>query len=334
MTDQRYYRRVFRWRAEDSPNVRLALLQRKAGFADGPQDTKLLLPIPPNGRTPTEEVLIPGVLTWPEYCQRRLTWDIQRQTVGLDAMFYEGPEQLLFPPTWLARAGALIPGGPALAIGCDPGEGMADTAWSVVNESGLLELLTMKTPDTNVIVGTTFALMKKHGVPAHMVGFDRGGGGLQHADRMRAQGAKVRTVAFGESLILMPKHAQTLVAEKIEQREESTAYVNRRAEMFGELSELLNPAANPKGFAVPVVYNELRRQLSLMPKLYDAEGRLRMLPKNKATKGIVEPGEEGKDKNTLIGLIGRSPDEADSLAVAVWIMQNKQKPRRVGGLFR
>lgn len=328
-----YFRRVFRWTAEDSPNVRLALAQRRAGFAQGADGKMVLLPIPPGGKVPTGEVLVPGVLTWDEYVTRRLTWDLIRQCVGLDAQFYTGPELLLFPSEWLIRASRLSASGKAEAIGCDPGEGGANSAWCVVNRTGILDMLSMKTPDTTVITSTTLGLMRHWDVPAHMVCFDRGGGGKQHADRLRSQGFKVTTVAFGESLVNMPKRGITLVEEKIEEREERTAYVNRRAEMFGEFSLLCDPSLNPTGFAIPGKYQELHRQLGLMPKLWDSEGRIRMLPKNKGTKGMPEPGEDEHDQDTLVGRIGCSPDEADAAAVAVWRMQNRVKPKRVGALF-
>ena len=82
----RYYRKIIKIRAEDSPNVRLALEQQRLGII------------------PTNEILVPGVLTWTECCKRRATWDAIRQCIGLDAEFYEGAELLLFPPEWLNRA--------------------------------------------------------------------------------------------------------------------------------------------------------------------------------------------------------------------------------------
>src|SRR5438105_1741825 len=245
----RYYRKVIRITAEDSPNVRLAFLQKNRG-------------IPPTG-----EVLVPGVLTWDDYVKRRATWDKVRQCIGLDAQFYVGPELLLFPPEWLNGADAkarLLFGRQrvARAIGIDPAEGGDKTAMAVVYEDGLIELVSKKTKDTSVITSEALAFMRFLQVTPDNVVFDRGGGGHEHADRLRSQGYKVRTVAFGESTIPDPRRGIVLFPERLDIKEERYAYVNRRAEMYGELSRILDPSINPEGFAIPsgdAPYAELRR---------------------------------------------------------------------------
>ena len=70
--DVRYFRRVIRIKATDSPNVRLGLAQDRAGL------------------TVTDEILVPGVLTYAEYRKRRATWDRVRQCIGLDGEFWKG----------------------------------------------------------------------------------------------------------------------------------------------------------------------------------------------------------------------------------------------------
>jgi hypothetical protein len=102
------------------------------------------------------------------------------------------------------------------------------------NRYGLKELTSRKTPDTNDIVKEAKAFMLRHNVPPEMVVFDRGGGGKQHADRLRSEGYRVRTVAFGESLVPDPKHGITTVKHRLDQREDHYAFTNRRAEMYGE----------------------------------------------------------------------------------------------------
>ena len=54
-----------------------------------------------------------------------------------------------------------------------------------------------------------------------------------------------------------------------------------------------------------------------------------MLPKNKATKGLPDPDDE-KSQDTLIGLLGRSPDEADAFVTAVYAMLHKDKKPTAG----
>lgn len=307
MTQSRIHRNVIRIRAEDSPNVKLALAQKAAGL------------------DPTGEEIVPGVLPWSEYVIRRALWDEIRQCIGLDGLFYKGPEILLYPPLWMTRAAEfervkLCRSSPTEGIGIDPGEGGDETAWSAVNKWGLKEQISKKTPDTNVIPRETIAFMHKHKCPAEKVCFDRGGGGKQVADRLRARGYQVRTVAFGEPILLDLKRAKRMFAERLENREERYVYFNRRAEMYGDLSVLMDPTE--RGFAIPYEYTELRRQMSLIPKLYDPEGRLKMLPKDKKNP-------DSKEK-TLKELLKCSPDELDSLVVAIHAMTSKPVRSQAG----
>lgn len=314
------YRKVIHIKAEDSPNVQAALMRKARGLDPG------------------NEILIEGVLPYADYKKRRETWDPVAQCIGLDAQFWEGAEVLLYPPAWLNRAEAfaldlLMRGVPrqARCIGCDPGEGTASTCWSVVDSLGLLELLSIKTPDTSVIMNDTKGLMKKWGVPPEGVVFDRGGGGKQIADTMRAQGLSVRTVAFGEAVSQEPqrfKGAGQAFADRINITEERYAYKNRRAEMYGTLREMLDPGLgynSGTGFGIPAVYTELRRQLAPIPLLYDNEGRLFLPPKGRQFAGELQQQRGAPTQKTMIELIGCSPDEADSLVLAIHGLTSKAK---------
>lgn len=301
-----YHRKIIRIRAEDSPNVIM-------------------------GR-----MVVPGVLSLEEYQSRRKLWDRVKQCIGLDAQFYQGAELLLFPPDWLNAAETRydeLKGMKrrARAIGIDPAEGGDKTSMCAVDEFGVIELVSRRTPDTSMITSEAIAFGRKHDVPPEYWVFDRGGGGKQHADRLRGQGYEVRTVAFGESLLLEHKYRQPFVPERRENREEKYAYVNRRAEMYGEASMWFDPSiddavrcAIPRGCmgndADPA--SELRHQLAPIPKQYDAEGRLKLMPKNNPS--------DPDDMRTLVKLIGHSPDEADSFVLARWGMVNKPSLARVG----
>lgn len=301
----RHYRRVIQIRAEDSPNVKLALRQRELG------------------QEITGQQILPGVLSWDEYKKRRATWDKVRQCIGLDAEFYEGSELLLYPPDWLNASYEAARSRPAATdksrrwLGCDPAEGGDKSSWAVTDAWGLLDLVSLKTPDTNFIPRQTLALMAKWNVQAEDAFFDAGGGGKQHADRLRDMGHEVCVVRFGESLSLDPKRGVHQLGTRVEIKEERYVYLNRRAQMYGELSELMDPAREDGVFAIPAHLGDarhgdscsLREQLAPMPKLYDKEGRQRMLPKNKQS-------EDSKEK-TLVELIGHSPDEADALVLSV-----------------
>lgn len=293
-----YLRKVIRLRAEDSPNVKVALDEIAAGLA-------------PSGR-----LVVPGVLPYEDYAHWRKTWDPAKQSAGLDASWYKGSEVLMFPPTWIdlsARAADALRGKKrtAAAMGIDPGEGGAETVWVVADGLGIIEMVAYPTPDTDVIPGVTLALIRKYGLDPANVLFDRGGGGKEHADRLRAMGYDVRTVAFGESLVPEPTTGTKGANLRLDEREERYTYKNRRAEMYDVLSQLLDPKRRGgEVFAIPAEYRELRRQLAPIPKTYDGEGRLYLLPKNK-------PSRDSKVK-TLTELIGCSPDQADALVLAAY----------------
>ena len=305
----KYQRRVIHICAEDSPNVKRALAQIAAGIE------------------PDNLIVTPGVLPYDLYKSRRKFWDAIRQCVGLDGRFYKGPQLLLWPPDWLLRAASPLIlkrcfDAPAEAIGIDTGEGGDNSALAAVNRWGVKDVIAYKTPDTDVIPRDTLAFMTKHRVPADKVCFDSGGGGKVHADRLRAMGYPVRTVAFGESILLDLKRAKRQFSERVENREERYTYFNRRSEMYGEFSVLCDPFG--PGFAIPREFKELRRQLGLIPKTYDGEGRLKLLPKNKRTP-------DSKEK-TLRELLKCSPDESDAVVVAIHAMTHKSGSQAKAGI--
>ncbi len=310
----RYYRKVIKIRGQDSPNVRYALAQIAAG------------------KVPTGEVIIPGVLPWNDYIKRRKLWDKIRQCVSLDADFYEGYEVLIFPPHWLERAKRIDftlrdskVVRRAKAIGIDPAEGGDKTSMAAVDELGLIDLVSEQTPDTTRVVEMAIEFMRKHKLKGDRVMFDRGGGGKQHADRMRKMGHKVETVAFGEPATAPLKRAQTQFPDRLENAEDRASYFNRRAELYYELSSALDPSVNPRGFGIPLKYANLFDELGPIPKMYDSEGKLKLLSKHKKNKD--------SDELTLTELIGHSPDEADALAIAYHHMTRNSTRSKAGSIL-
>lgn len=301
------FRKVIRIRAEDTPNVRLGLLQEKRGLKA-------------DGRT-----ILPGPLSWYEYKKRRATWPPQRQTVGLDAEFYRGAGLLMFPPHWIdaaeERARKLIAKRVGRAMGVDPAEGGDDTAIAVVDEYGLIHLEAAKTANTARIRGIVLATAIKFGVPMNRIVFDTGGGGRQIADTLREEGYPVRTVSFGGAPNLELRHGLRPMQERRVNRDDKGAFASMRDQMYGELREMLDPDMGGT-FAIPEEYRELRRQLTLMPLIYDQYGRIKMLPKRKPVLNI-DKLEGEKDLTTLQGLLGCSPDESDALVLAVHGMRHK-----------
>ena len=317
---QRYYRRIIRIRATDSPNVRRQVDRIARGLA------------------PDGVEVVPGVLSWAEYQERLATWDKVRQCVGLDAEFYAGASLLLFPPDWydLAEARARELGNRAgraraKGIGIDPAEGGDKTAMAAVDENGLIELVSERTPDTNAIIGKVLAFMRRHQCPPEKVVFDRGGGGKQHADRLRAEPHNlrgIRTVSFGEAITPDLRRGGVLpFANRVDQKEERYVYVNRRAQLFGELSERLDPSVNPTSFGLPAEYRELREQLAVFPKQEDGEGRYWLPPKHK------KPGQRDTGVQTLSEMIGHSPDEADAVVLAYHAMTHSPIKVKIGAIL-
>ena len=305
-------RKIIRIKAEDSPNVRLALAEIAVGLE-------------PSGR-----VIIPGVKQYWEYKSNRRDWDDHQQCVCLDADWYQGQDVLMYPPEWLNRAESLAASlrgkrRIAKAIGVDTGEGSADTAWVAVDELGLIDLEARKTPDTSEIPGFTLAFARKHNVPPERVMFDRGGGGYEHACTLRKQGYNVRTVAFGTPITPAKKGRGTIAVlqERIEQDEEKYTYKNRRAEMYHKLRLKLS-----EGYGLPKKYAELRRQLAPVPLWYDEEGRIYLPPKQ------AKPGDEDKNKVTITKLVGCSPDHSDALVLAIYGMTIKVSRHKVKSMLK
>ena len=319
----RHYRKVIRIRAVDSPNVQLALTQQQMG-----------LPV-------THERIVPGVITWAEYQKRRKLWDPVMQCIKLDAEFYEGAEVLMYPPEWLNKAEAYAahrPENTATALGIDTAEGGDKTCWAAVGSHGLVKLVALKTPDTAVITGRTIAMMNEFDIEPEMVMFDQGGGGQEHADRLRYQGYDVQTVSFGESVTPEPVRFLKQWEEKQHERRERYVYKNRRAQMYWLLHLALDPGTEETpypnndghGFGIPAEYTELRRQLSVIQTLWDEEGRIMMPPKRR------KPGQAANSKaglKSLEELLGCSPDEADAVVLAMYALQPGSQGVTVSPIF-
>lgn len=303
--EKKYLRKVIRIRASDSPNVRRALDQIAAGQR-------------PTGQRADGTDILPGVLSWEMYVTRRKSWSAERQCVGLDADFWRGAQLFLYPTEWLnlaERRHELLRGAKrkAKAIGCDPAEGGDNTAMAAVDELGLIELVARKTPNTDDVARELVAFMRKHKVDPDRVCMDRGGGGKQHADRLRANGLRVRTVGFGEAVTEDPRHGVRTVSDRLDDKEGRAAFKNRRAQLYGELAELFDPGITDDGprFALPPTEPLLRQEMVAVPKTYTKDGVLFVVPKH------PDPGRPKETQTSLVQLIGWSPDRLDALALAV-----------------
>lgn len=313
---QRYHRKVITITALDSPNVQRGLKQERQGI------------------TPDNKRVVPGVLSYAMFKRRKRLWDPIRKSVGLYARFWKGASIYLFPGSWMDRAHdrafEIEDWGDkrwAKAIGVDPAEGGNSTSMCAVDEFGILPpdmsgLVSEKTPNTARIRGELLAFARYHGVPDEGIFMDAGGGGKQIADDMAEEGHDINLVEFGSAVSRELSVGTVDLDEREDAREERYAYVNIRAKMYYQARLLLDPSRdvnNGHGFAIPREYERLRHELSKMPLLYDKEGRIRMLPKNRVGNAASSGG---KREKTLTELIGYSPDEADSFVLAVHGMMN------------
>jgi hypothetical protein len=336
----KYFRRIIKITAWDSPNVRFGLAEEEAG------------------KVPTNRILIPGVLSYADFLQRQATWTVIQICRGLKAEFWEGKESKLFPLDWLDRAAQLAVAlrnqvsrkeliRCARVMGVDTGEGSANTVWTVGDEYGVLLQESRPTPDTSIIEDKTIDIGEAFHVPAEKWIFDQGGGGKQIVDNLRRRKYMAQSVPFGSSVTEDEREKKKLrrsMRRKIDLKEFQYAYFNRRSQMYGQASILLDPSGGSpnfapdvavqlapnvsagrfKGYAIPAEYKELRRQLGLIPRKDDGEGRLKLPPKSKKTTNSNEV--------TLEQILGCSPDEADSFVLMVHGLLHEIKRIVVGGV--
>lgn len=290
-------------------------------FAGGQPDTALFrCPSVDNPFLPDQFV---GVL------KARYDDTTARQELGGE--FLDDVTEYLFPDPWLVhsvRLGRQLVGQrrTARGLGCDPGEGIANTAVAVVDEVGVISLTSKRTPDTSVIGPWLLSAAREHGLPDDRVILDRGGGGKQVRDNIRADtGREFRTVGFGESVTPEPRRGRARLSQRQEVKEDRYVYFNRRAEMYWELRQLMDPFGPGGGFAFPPGCEVLVRQLGPIPLTRDPEGRLKLLPKNKRNP-------DSKEK-TLTELLGCSPDESDAVVLAVHAMLHRETRAKAGAFL-
>jgi hypothetical protein len=334
----RLLRKVIHISAHDSPNVALGLMQQA------------------EGKEPTGESVIEGVLSWDEYTKRMTLWDPVMVTVGVHGEFWQGKSSLLYPPEWLNESARhalqLIfrerregtesehcrrGGAPfirtAKAAGCDPGEGgdplRLGTAWTVVDEHGVLEQLEARTTDTSEIGKTVKFLIRKWRLDPHKFVLDRGGGGKQISDQLRSEGYPVRTVGFGEPPTPDPGYRTPGVKERVDQKEDRYAYPSRRCQIYHELRLAIDPSLTERPFAIPFSrYPKLRKEMARIPLKYDGKGRVSLPEKHRS--GKRQAGQE----QTLTEIIGWSPDLLDSLALAYYALGRGEPGRPRAGALR
>jgi len=310
----RLFRKVLHVGGEQSPNV-------TAGRRWEADRSSTRLERPPT--------IIPGILSYEQFLERKAHWSAHQVRTRLWGLFPDEGAGRLFPAEWLDAAQRLgrslaehrAQGGPRrsgrpYALGVDVSQGGGDlTAWVVLGRYGVRKLLVRETPNTAEIAGQTIRLMRAFRIAPAWVAFDAGGGGKQIADLLRDRGfEELLDVTFGAAA------------------DDPRKYKNKRAELYGELREALAPRRRverllatplehwPRGascLALPPDDALLREDLAVLPLLRDAEGRLRLPPKDKPSRQTSSHRE--RSVRELLG--GRSPDRGDALALAWYAWQ-------------
>ena len=311
------YRKVIHISGERSPNVEYARAHIELGRA---------------GPAP---LVTPGILSYSDYLAHEVNWPPDRVRTRLLGLFPDEADERLFPGEWLDIAqqlGRLLRERPAdpprtrpfdrfFSLGVDVASGGADeTVWVVLGRYGVREIVAKRTPDTSVIANITIRLMRRYNIWGNAVAFDAGGGGQQIVDGMRSRlNYQLKTVEFGA------------------RSNKPAAYLNRRAELYGELRKALEPKRRVRQLlelpaaqwtrkqhclALPPDEGLLREELAVLPKCYDGEGRLRLPPKSRP-RGGGDHGEHEPSVREMLG--GRSPDRADALALAWYAHGNHRE---------
>lgn len=319
----RYHRKVIQVSGDMSPNVRYGLVQKRSGVE------------------PTGEDLIPGLIGYYEYKKREALWDEFRKSVSIYGRFYEGAELRMYPDEWIdeaVKAAARLANRRAKSMGVDSAEGGDNTVWAWADDRGLIGYLALKTKDTSMILGRTIALMKEHGIEPKRVMFDAGGGGTQHAHYLRNQGYDVQTARFGAAATKELTAGFQPVKVRKEAQEVQYAYVSLRVEMYHSLAQRIDPAlGNVWGLPRELLDRPradgkatLRTQMRKIPKIYDDRGRMVLPPKSNRDG---KPSEQTKDRReTLIDMVGCSPDELEAVVLASYGLTDRVIRFRIGAL--
>jgi len=224
----------------------------------------------------------------------------------------------------------------------------------VVDRYGIVEVRSMSPqdfqgpdglPDTTRMARATLDLMARYSIRADHVAIDAGGGGQEAiGDPLRRMGYRVRMINFGGS----------------PSKRRRKAYRNLRAELYGVMAEVVNPANWTRGGApvtgdgadaedaagesdgsragaAPDAPTRWTRCFAL-----DLDGpcgdelrllvdELSLIPKHRDGEGRMylpskDKDRAGSDQVCLRDIIGHSPDRSDALALACWAMRTAERP--------
>lgn len=197
--------------------------------------------------------------------------------------FPEESDARLTPLAWVHAAqerARRLPPSAELCMGVDVARyGVDRTVLLVADRHAVREVLTASGLSTMETAGRVIATARRHGIPPARIAIDDTGVGGGVTDRLREQGMAVAAV-------------QAAGAAR------SANFVNRRAELFWAVREALGPDAEHP-LALPARFDQLAQELTAIAYGFTSAGRIQV---------------EGKE--AIRARLGRSPDQADALALA------------------
>lgn len=222
-----------------------------------------------------------------------------REVFGHGRFPKEDPETQLIKPSWLPRHVAAWTGtGDVLGFGLDvaASDSGDQTVLACGSAGGIVGLHGRREADTMKTIGWVLALSRdRYGIELtqgeYPVAVDMDGLGKGVGDRMAELGVRVIEVR-GNATPLEEKHRCT----------------NRRAEMYAQLADRLDPAQHADPFGLPND-RELLDELVAPEKVWQGSDGLKFRLTPKARR----PGQSFKGR-TVSERLGRSPDKADAVA--------------------
>lgn len=196
----------------------------------------------------------------------------------------------------------------SVAIGFDVAASINGDYTSIAfgNTLGCKEIFVDHTPNLMDLKGHFYALCRNRGIDPQAgfvpIAIDSIGVGKGLADALEADGCLILRVENGRA------------AEHNKEQ-----YHNRRAEVYGELAQAMDPTLNEKPFTIPDDQS-LWEELLAVEKIYTPTGRqFKIIPKRRppAQKSVNITD----NRQSMEEKIGRSPDKADSVTLLYQAVQ-------------
>ena len=234
--------------------------------------------------------LIPGLVTQRWIADQSREWgpDSPAYKSRVLGQFPDQGEFGLVARSWVddATQRETDPDARPLRMGVDVARfGNDRTAFCIVNDTGVVYRESHQGWSTMQTAGRVIALAREWGIAPDGIALDDTGVGGGVTDRLDEEGFYVHPVNFAE------------------RAEDAEKYANRRTEMYARLAQSLRPG-DGGAFALPRDARDLARQLTDLQYKFTSRGQMAL-----------------ESKDDLRKRLGRSPDDADALALTFTLIQ-------------